>query len=387
MKRPNHDEFKTLLEKYIKKECSPEELHRLELYLQQTTNQDILPSMEEVKELLGTTYELPAESAARIKQEILANKPKSASKVKQLAQTRNHKRRTYIQWAAAACFLGLITTSLWWFNNSGIASEPTVVSKPSVIELRTASGEVVDLSGSDLIEVQDAQGSVVGTKHGDVLTHAPLTDKSMLEYNTITIPHAKRFQLELSDGSIVHLNANSSLRYPINFIPETNRKVYLSGEAYFEVAPDQDHPFVVHTDKLAIKVLGTQFNVQAYPEIRSENVILVEGKVAVRTNHGQNVLMDPNEQLSIDGQNLKTTAVNALEVTSWKDGYLTVNSTELKQVISQLETYYNIDISSSDNANQSIGSGKIYLSRNIETIMTTLSLLTKSDYSFEPRKN
>ena len=373
--------IKTLLEKYMRSQCNAEELRQLEQYLQQATDPEVLPDVEEVSDILGHKDKLPAESALRIQKEIMASTPYAAPERPQL---KNRPRQFFVRWVAAACLLGIIATSAWWFGTPTGESQPAVVSTPSSIELITHDGEVVDLTSHDALELKDNQGNTLGTITNDLLKHLPQKPSTELKYNNIRIPHGKRFSLELADGSVVHLNANSSLRYPLNFIEGQQRKVYLTGEAYFDVAPDKEHPFVVHTDGLEISVLGTQFNVQSYNSTKEENVVLVEGKVSVGNQQGQHVIMEPNQKLTSQGRHMKLAPVEATALTSWKDGYLTVEGAELDQVIAQLETYYNISIRASDSSekNTSIGIGKIYLSQQIENVMTTLSLLTKNQYSF-----
>ena len=100
-------------------------------------------------------------------------------------------------------------------------------------------------------------------------------------YNTLKIPYGKKFEVQLSDGTIVHLNAGTSLRYPVQFVKNQSRQVYLTGEAFFEVSKDKAHPFTVNTQEVNVEVLGTKFNVNSYTEDVSTDVVLVEGKVSL----------------------------------------------------------------------------------------------------------
>lgn len=372
--------IRTLLEKYMRSQCSAEELAQLEQYLQQATDPAVLPDVEEIQDILSRKDQLPSEAAQRIQKEIMASTPYQAPD-RPLVKIR--PRQFFIRWAAAACLLGFITTSIWWFASPTGDARPSVASTPTSIELITHEGEVVDLNPKDGLELKDDNGNTLGTLTDDLLRHLPQKPSTEIKYNSIRVPHGKRFSLELADGSVVHLNANSSLRYPISFIEGQQRKVYLTGEAYFDVAPDKEHPFVVHTDGLEISVLGTQFNVQSYDGALEENVVLVEGKVSVGNKRGQKIEMEPNQKVTSKDREMTLASVQATALTSWKDGYLTVEGAELDQVITQLESYYNISIRTQNpNREATIGSGKIYLSDQIENVMTTLSLLTKNKYSF-----
>ena len=113
-------------------------------------------------------------------------------------------------------------------------------------------------------------------------------------FNTITIPRSGEYKLVLSDGTKVWLNSASKLKYPVAFTGG-QRKVFLEGEAYFEVAADTVHPFLVETSGMSVTVMGTGFNVMAYPEEMEAAVTLVHGKVGVQTDHRQQILQ-PDEQ-------------------------------------------------------------------------------------------
>ena len=109
-----------------------------------------------------------------------------------------------------------------------------------------------------------------------------------LVYNTLKIPYGKQFEVELSDGTIVHLNSGTTLRYPVAFLKNQNRKVFLTGEAFFEVAKDKAHPFTVSTQELNVEVLGTKFNASSYTEDVTTDIVLVEGKVALYKDKKEN---------------------------------------------------------------------------------------------------
>lgn len=386
MKTRNPNEIKALIEKYIRKECTKQELQVLAEYFKDSPDLDAMPTMQEVKGILGGTQELPADSAERIAKEIMSARLPEKNSSKTLVLKRKKFRR-YIGWAAAACLIGVVATSLLWLDGTQIASPNTEIADLETVELKTGEGTVVDLSSASSIEIRNSEGKLLGTKQGNVLKYLPQEEITALEYSTIRIPHGKRFQLQLSDGSIVHLNANSTFRYPINFMPDGKREVFLSGEAYFDVVTDTEHPFIVSTQELDIEVLGTEFSVNAYKEVEGETVVLVEGKVNVSNTQGQSIEMAPNQRVTIQGSKMEKTMVIASELTSWKDGYFTINNAPAKQIIALLEQYYNVTITSQNDQdhNNIIGSGKIYLSDSIENVMTTLSLLTNTNYSFEDK--
>ena len=115
---------------------------------------------------------------------------------------------------------------------------------------------------------------MVGNQNGNKIVYDTETTLEKLVYNTIKIPYGKRFELQLSDGTIVHLNSGTTLKYPVKFIASGNRQVFLDGEAFFDVAKDKTHPFVVNADNLNVRVLGTHFNVSNYPEDKLTDIVL-----------------------------------------------------------------------------------------------------------------
>src|SRR5699024_2401351 len=125
------------------------------------------------------------------------------------------------------------------------------------------------------------------------------TTKNAMRYNTLTTPRGGQYQLTLSDGTRVWLNSGSSIRYPVAFNGK-NRKVEMTGEAYFEVAKNEGRSFIVKKGDVEIKVLGTQFNVNAYADNRKMKVTLLEGAVKVK-----NEILKPNEQAVLKDDELR----------------------------------------------------------------------------------
>lgn len=172
-----------------------------------------------------------------------------------------------------------------------------------------------------------------------------------LVYNTLNIPFGKQFELLLSDGTQVTLNSGSSLRYPVNFITGKDRKVFLKGEAFFDVAKDASHPFIVNADQINIRVLGTQFNLSFYPEDEDISTVLVEGSVALY-KEGADMKKNTSTQLVPGQQAAFNKSKNEMSVnevdthnhTAWKDGYLLFKASPFYRIRSKLERHFNISI-------------------------------------------
>ena len=165
-------------------------------------------------------------------------------------------------------------------------------------------------------------------------------------YNTIEVPNGERSQILLYDGTKVWLNSGTKFKYPVAFSRHT-RDVFIEGEAFFDVAKDKEHPFIVNAGKLKVEVLGTRFNVCAYPEDGEFFTTLEEGSVnAVNTANGQQVVLKPGEQVILNCENngLKYQKVNTDLYTSWKENLLRFDDAPFEEVIKKMERWYDIKI-------------------------------------------
>ncbi|WP_026707119.1 FecR family protein [Flavobacterium frigidarium] len=170
---------------------------------------------------------------------------------------------------------------------------------------------------------------------------------SLFSNREYTTNRGERTKITLSDGSEIWLNAASTLKYPTEFKGDT-REVYLSGEAFFDVAKDKVHPFIIHTDKMDTKVIGTSFNVQAYPDQLKQEVVVVTGKVNVKSTFtNENVYVTPGQKVVLNGHNNKLQAYNGVAkntVSLWRKNILVFDETPLSEVIATLNRNYNVVI-------------------------------------------
>ena len=154
---------------------------------------------------------------------------------------------------------------------SGVFQNEVVpaMSLDNVITLKLENGETKIIQNDAEESIVNNKGNVLGVQKGNIINYKnKSTEEETLVYHTLKVPYGEQFQLILSDGSHIKLNAGTSLKYPVKFIKGENRQVYLIGEAFFDVAEDKEHPFVVNTDELNVRVLGTKFNIASYPEIK-----------------------------------------------------------------------------------------------------------------------
>ena len=170
-------------------------------------------------------------------------------------------------------------------------------------------------------------------------------DSSVVEerYNTLRVPRGGEYSITLSDGTIVYLNAESELRYPVKFVGE-DRQVYLSGEAYFDVVHDKTHPFVVDVKNSTVRVLGTSFDVRAYADEDEVLTTLVQGSVRFSAGK-ESVILGPGEQAVLDKSGrVETREVDTYLYTAWKDGVFAFKRQRLEEVMKVVARWYDVNV-------------------------------------------
>jgi hypothetical protein len=204
--------------------------------------------------------------------------------------------------------------------------------------------------------------------------------------NQLVIPYGSSSKIVMSDSTVVWLNAGSSLIFPSAFKGKT-REVVLFGEAYFDVFPDEDKPFIVQTSALEIRALGTEFNVTDYSEDNIIQTVLKEGSVAIRklnaAKNEKEIILKPNYLASFDKRtkNMSITEVNTDFYTLWTDGLLSFENRDLNRVIKSLERYYNINIQFENPLTGLVEiSGKLDLNQNQEEVFEYLSKVSATKF-------
>ncbi|MGM0621027.1 MAG: FecR family protein, partial [Bacteroidota bacterium] len=218
--------------------------------------------------------------------------------------------------------------------------------------------------------------------------------KTEAKMNEVSIPFGKKSELLLADGTKVWLNAGSRLAFPTKFTGK-KREIFLEGEACFEVAHNSEQPFIVNAGGLDIKVLGTNFNVSAYPTEKTVETVLVEGSVAVSRPKTfklgkKELTLKPNQKASFDKENNEVILTDEPDVDlyiAWTYGWLRYERESLESVLRKVERYYNVEIElpagypSDDKI-----SGKLDLENSLETVMGFLSDATGSDFRIAGNK-
>jgi len=382
--------IKSLLQKFVLNLCTPEETDEVIAYYKKNNLTNDFPSVEDVQKLLDETPKMDKQTADAIFNSILTNAKENETVIEMLSERSNFRK--YISIAASV----VILLGIGFFGyKQGILNKETQPQqkfdfKSNEIVLQLENGNVQIISEDNTVVVKDSKGNVVGNQNGNKLVYENGSLVETLSYNTIKIPYGKKFQLQLSDGTLVHLNSGTTLKYPVKFIAGQNRQVFLDGEAYFDVAKDKKHPFIVNADQLNIRVLGTHFNVSNYPEDNVTDVVLVEGSVGMYNtneefNSDKNTILKPGYKGTFNKENTKifTKPVITDIYTSWINGGLTFRNMSFKNIITKLERRYNVTII---NKNEKLANEKFNASfsdESIEKVMSYFNDLHGIDYTIK----
>lgn len=268
-----------------------------------------------------------------------------------------------------------------YFSNK---SELIIPSESITLQLENGNIQTINEDGST--KVVDDKGNVIGAQNGNQLVYNNGVIKEKLAYNILTVPYGKRFEVQLSDGTRVHLNAGTSLKYPVKFINGKNRQVFLNGEAFFNVTSDKEHPFVVNAETLNIEVFGTEFNVSAYPEDTTTDVVLVEGSVGLYSEEKslkEVITIVPGTKGSLDKNEnrISTEKVNIEIYTQWMKGGLVFRNSSFENISKKLERHFNVKII---NTNQQLNKEVFNASFKEEPIDIILNDI-KNSFNFDYR--
>ncbi|MFV0565955.1 MAG: FecR family protein [Flavobacteriaceae bacterium] len=256
------------------------------------------------------------------------------------------------------------------------------------IELVLDNGEVQILNTNSSKQIVKQNGKIIGSQSGNSINYNPKDLAKELVYNQLRVPYGRTFNLTLSDGTKVFLNAGTNIKYPTTFVKGKIREIFLEGEAYFEVAEDKVHPFIVNTNQVSITVLGTKFNVSSYKEDTEINTVLVEGSVSLSNDQNPDSasLLQPGHKGSWDKSNNKMSfkKVDVKMYTEWMQGDIVFRNTAFNEMIKKLERNYNVII---ENNNQTLNLKKFNanFNKNIENIDDILTVISQI-YPFTYKK-
>lgn len=342
-----------LLQQYLEGQLSEEEYRELWVLLEQ--HPDEMP----LNNALNNLWTTSGTNTSKISDHEWEEKMRLAMSKDATAHTATKELNTVgrnvllRRLAAAAIMVGIIIGSVFYFNNDGSTVKPgdapmgmrEVLPGGNKAVLTLSDGSTIDLGAADIGKLA-TQGTAEVLKREDGqldYMHAGQSMTSMV-YNTLQTPRGGQYQITLSDGSKVWLNAASSMHYPVTF-SKNERRVEISGEAYFEIAKDPSRPFIVRINQMEVQVLGTHFNINAYQDEASIRTTLLEGSVKIHTP-GEVKEMSPGQQAAFrSGMKLMiSNDVNLDETVAWKDGHFQFENSDIQSVMRQLSRWYDMDV-------------------------------------------
>ncbi len=284
-------------------------------------------------------------------------------------------------WRYAAIFILMLAVGSFWYT---FTNSKEVSQEPLVLEIND-SHEIINLE--EVTVINSTEGTPLARFSGDQLTYLSQTSTTAITQQFIKVPYGKTLKVKLPDQTLVTLNAGSTLKFPSRF-EGPQREVTLTGEGFFDVTKNKKQPFKVRARNLNIEVLGTRFNVQAYPEENTVQTALEEGSVSL--SHTGNplelLLLSPGEMATyhMDSQELNKKQVNIEQKIAWTRGELLLDHTKFPVLLKTLERHFNIEVVSTyPELEKESFSGTVKLDLGIEEILQLLQLDTDFQYSLE----
>lgn len=375
------EEFLVLYEKNLSGACTPEEKQLLESY-----SDEIFMPDDQWDSDLGDKKRIYHLLKTNLKQ----NLPDTAF-------SKSSNRNTWIK-VAAGIFMTLSVGLLFWNQQKPVNKpayttnkiEQKIVPGGNKAYLTMADGAVIllnEVKNGTLNTQTDVQINKV--KDGILeYNHSVTSDKNIhqLSYNTINIPRGGEYQVVLSDGTKVWLNSASSLKYPAVF-HGNERKVELSGEAYFEVAKNVSKPFHVVVNGINVQVLGTHFNIMSYGDDKEVKTTLLEGSVRLSGKTAA-ILLKPGQQAMLNEQqtafNVKT--VDVEDVIAWKNGLFAFNNEDIQTIMKRISRWYDVEVIFPENFRRRNFGGTISRFKDVESVLKSLELTGSIHFKIEGRR-
>ena len=318
----------------------------------------------------------PTGAATRILKNILATGANPS-------ESRKPTRRLWSKLSSAAAAIVIFSIGIWFLKKEGkkiekysVLAEMAIPPGKPGATLILASGKKIRLSDASAGKLADEAGIAISKTASGELVYDLTSSSNKLpdQNNTLSTSRGETYQLRLPDGSLVWLNAASSLKYSTKLIKNGLRTVQLTGEGYFQVAKDKNHPFIVETAGQKIEVLGTHFNVNSYNQVI--RTTLLEGRVSISTPHHKAILNPGEQSESSFSSEIQVRSVDTYEATAWKEGFFYFNDEDIVTVMKSLAAWYDVEISYQGTPTKEKFSGNI--SRNLE-LSKALKLLSHSN--------
>lgn len=378
-------EISKLLLLHLKDELSESDKRKVDKLL--TEDNDIYLLYQNIRKKKYLDEQLKRHRSIDIEQKWL-------DQTKRISKDKFKKRATLYSQIAAAVLIPLLTATYLLLNYEAPFTDTksefiaNVIPESSKPQLIVEEGEIYELDGN---EVSVADSSIEIKVQGSSLIYADAvknenTQKSE-EIHTLIVPRGGEFELNLSDGSKIWVNSETTIKYPKQFIGKNRVIELVSGEAYFEIAHNVEHPFIVNTEKGMVQVLGTAFNIRSYSDEETNVTTLVKGSVCLRHKFDteSSVKLNPGQQGVIIDVNRKINVkeVDTYPIIAWKDGYYIFSSNSLENIFNQLSRWYDFKVEfESDYLKNMKFRGNVERKAGITQILDLLEKTQKVSFEF-----
>lgn len=378
-----------MIRRYVAGSATEEEIKFLETYYEYFGNEeDIFQSMSEseIQELETELYQIL--SFAQNNEITKFTRPIWPS-LKQIV--------------AAAVLVMVCSAGLYFYSGRSSNQQLRVIEKPKLAMNDVAPGgnmAILTLSNGTRINLDQAENGKIANEAGLVVTKndgqliyssgSSEVDTSFYKNltNTVETPRGGEYRIVLPDGTLVWLNAASSLRFPAVFTGN-ERKVELQGEAYFEVVSNKSIPFRVKSNSQIVEVLGTHFNINSYTDENTIRTTLIEGSIKVFTeNNKLSQTLEPGEQASVktDISSIKINNVNTEEFIAWKNGYFLFNNENIESIMRKISRWYNVEIVYEGQIPEGEFGGAVSKSKNISEVLRILQRTKAVNFKVQGRR-
>ena len=328
-------DIETLILKYLQGKLAEEETRHLDEWLKDDRNKKLFSRLVNKQRIL-------------VKMERLDEYDWEKSWKVMEKKLHERKKFSWKYWGMVASLLGIVLLGTWVFMEKNEKKSPVVVMRgvePGGVfaELVLPDGKIVELNKDSNNLFLGESGKVLRNENGVLFLTQDSVQLQKVGYSEIRTPRGGEYQVVLPDNSIVWLNADSKLRFPLTFSGK-ERRVFASGELYFQVAKDSLSPFRIEVEGLyEVEVLGTEFNVRAYSDLPSATT-LVDGRVLIR-DKGTKVVLKPGEQ-AVKGKHGEVVVreVDVAPYIAWKQGYFLFEDERLEDILNELARWYDVNI-------------------------------------------
>ncbi len=369
-----------LITKYLTDKISEEELNQLTLWLKKPANQQYFKQMVQLNYELDQAYRYIDTDTAF--QNIFRHKQPSSGRTFKL----------YRYAATIALIIGLSIGVFTLFNITTQTSSTLLVinEQPISLELEDGSFIEIDHRGSSIITNSDGK-KIATLENGKLVYRSELQSNHDDGLHRLTIPFGKRFELQLADGSEIKLNSGTTIAFPPTFNKMQQRNVFLNGEAYFSVEKDENHPFVVHTEHMNIRVLGTRFNVSSYGNEELTSTVLEEGSVAVYRpavdyKEEASLVLSPGQQAVIEKEIFQLSTADTEKQLAWTSGQLFFENDRFEDIIKKLERYYNVPLEISSPELNDVRYTGTFTTETLEQVLEAFKKNTDFEYLVDDNK-